>query len=148
MNKKNPLILVVAGVIIGLYWCQPITRYLKDWVHPQPKKLWFCPPTELVITNQSNPQSFEVTRMNWIVDYHPSQAPEKIGFMQALYKDNNITCYYQWENPQDKSTKLWMMVKLSPSVNDKILPYGSYWNKNLCSAGINACAFEVCVEQH
>lgn len=68
--------------------------------------------------------------------------------MQAsITEDNNVSCYYQWNNPKEPGTNLWMTVKLSPLVNQKIRSYGSYWQQdkstNMCSTGINACAFEI-----
>jgi hypothetical protein len=142
MKKRYPLILVLVGLIIGLYWYQPITSYLNNW-GLKPSKPIFCPSPDIVSANQNNSQSFIVDGKGWVIDYHSGLAPEKIGFMQALFENKNIICYYQWHNDQKPGTNLWMTIKLSPSVKDRISLYGSYWKDNLCTSGIEACAFQV-----
>ncbi|RUR04269.1 hypothetical protein [Legionella sp. km772] len=146
MNKKlSFLLLALICLSLSLYGYKPSRDYLSSLLRSVPKQLSFCPPTNLVVANQDNPQSFEIKGVHWAIDYHGWQAPEKIGFMQVLNQDNKLVCYYQWPNPKKKGTNLWMTVKLSPTVNTKIIPYGSYWSKNnqLCSAGIDACAYEI-----
>lgn len=142
------LILIIAGLIMALNWHEQIADYVQNWLHPKPKQLWFCPAPEQTVANQSNPGAFSINGVDWVVDYHGWPAPEQIGFMQVLItEDNNVSCYYQWNNPKEPGTNLWMTVKLSPLVNQKIRSYGSYWQQdkstNICSAGINACAFEI-----
>jgi hypothetical protein len=142
------LILIIAGLIMALNWHEQIADYVQNWLYPKPKQLWFCPAPEQTVANQSNPGAFSINGVDWVVDYHGWPAPEQIGFMQVLItEDNNVSCYYQWNNPKEPGTNLWMTVKLSPLVNQKIRSYGSYWQQdkstNICSAGINACAFEI-----
>ncbi|WP_058535135.1 hypothetical protein [Legionella saoudiensis] len=142
------LILILAGLILVLYGHESITSYLQNWIHPKPKQLWFCPAPDQVVANQSNPGAFTVNGLDWVIDYHGWTIPEKIGFMQVLItEDYNVSCYYRWSNPKEPGTNLWMTVKLSPLVTQTISTYGSYWQQDksssICSAGINACAFEI-----
>lgn len=150
MQRQSPFfIIITAGLIIALNWHAEFINYVQNWLHPKPQKLWFCPAPDQVSANQSNPDAFSINGVNWVVDYHGWSAPEKIGFMHALITEaGNVSCYYQWNDPKNPGTNLWMTVKLSPLINQKIRSYGAYWQQDnrsakICSVGINACAFEV-----
>ncbi|AWN73383.1 hypothetical protein LEAN103870_15690 [Legionella anisa] len=146
------LVIFIIGVAIGARYHPLIHMILeKIWnktEEPVTESLHFCPPPKIVKEHQYSPEAFQVEQLYWQMDYQGWQAPDGVGFMQALINaDNNLVCYYQWPNPKEKGTYLWMTIRLSPSVNQLVKPYGSYWTiqkkekQALCRSGINACGF-------
>ncbi|KTD40839.1 hypothetical protein [Legionella parisiensis] len=150
------LAIFVIGVVIGVYYHPLIHDVLekiwnkpeKPMAEPMTEELHFCPPPEIVKEHQYNPEAFQVGKLYWQMDYQGWEAPERVGFMQALINEkDDLVCYYRWPNPKDKGTYLWMTIHLSPSINQLVKPYGSYWTiqkkekQALCMSGINACGF-------
>ncbi|KTD73856.1 hypothetical protein [Legionella tucsonensis] len=145
------LVIFVIGVVIGAHYHRLIHVVLEKILNktqPMAKALHFCPPPQIVKEHQYNPEVFQVGKLYWQMDYQGWEAPNRVGFMQALINENNnLVCYYHWPNPKDKGTYLWMTIHLSPSVNQFVKPYGSYWTiqkekkQALCRLGINACGF-------
>ncbi|WP_439405782.1 hypothetical protein [Legionella bozemanae] len=112
------------------------------------EELHFCLLPKIVKEHQYNPEAFQVEKLHWQMDYQGWKAPDRVGFMQTLINENdNLVCYYCWPNPKDKGTYLWMTIHLSPSVNQLVKPYGSYWTiqkeekQALYRSEINACSF-------
>lgn len=146
------LFIFFLGIGLGWYY-SPILNDVWTIIgkkrHPTPTlKIHFCPPGAEVMKHQYDPEAFQSGGLFWQMDFEGWKGPDKVGFMQALInKNNNLVCYYHWPNPKDKGTYLWTTIHLSPSVNQIVKPYGSYWStekdeaKALCMAGINACAF-------
>nr|WP_255666659.1 MULTISPECIES: hypothetical protein [unclassified Legionella] len=146
------LAIFVIGVAIGVRY-HPLIHVVLEKIwnktqEPITETLHFCPPPQIVREHQYNPEVFQVEKLYWQMDYQGWKAPDKVGFMQALINENNnLVCYYRWPNPEDKGTYLWMTIHLSPSVNQLVKPYGSYWTiqkeekQALCRSGINACGF-------
>jgi hypothetical protein len=148
--KKNTLLIFAPLTFLFIFFLVYLSsNYIRGWMQEEPTQLNYCPSSDIVVANQSSLSPFKDNGAIWSIDFHGWPPPPKIGFMQAiLNSDHNVVCYYQWINPNDKGTNLWMTVKLSPSVTDEILPYGSYWNNKpdklkLCSAGEEACAFVI-----
>lgn len=156
--KNSLLILIIfaLGLIVGIYF-HSIIEFFEERVWENlstdaQSDIYFCPPPNTVKEHQYQFKTFQVGKLYWETEYHGWAATNSIGFMQAVInKDNNLICYYQWPNPHDKGTNLWMTVHLSPSVYQKVKIYGSYWQQEQkpeqkqkqisCSAGINACGF-------
>lgn len=153
--KKCLLILIIftAGIAVGSYYSpliQDLMGPIWEKIHQESKnnEPYFCPPAEVIIKHQYNPEEFQAGELYWQMDYQGWKAPGSVGFMQALINhNNNLVCYYRWPNPKDMGTYLWMTIHLSPSVNQVVKPYGPYWTiekkekQALCTSGINACAF-------
>lgn len=104
-----------------------------------------CPSPELIVRNKNNAGVYYANDQHWLNNYMGWAVPDVISFMQVIiYNTGNVECYYNWPSPKEQGTKLWMTVKLSSDVTQKIQPFGTYWNVNkdnkLCSSGIDSCA--------
>lgn len=145
------LVIFIVGISLGSYYSPLIKDLLKSsgdriYQETRTQEIHFCPPPSDVVKHQYDPDTFQIGALFWQMEYEGWKAPEKIGFMQALInQNNNLVCYYQWPNPKEKGTNLWMTIRLSPSVNQIVKSHGQHWSTQqgqaLCNSGINACAF-------
>ena len=106
-----------------------------------------CPSPEFVVSKRKVIGIYYANEQQWLNGYMGWSVPQTINFMQVLIdKTGSVECYYNWPSPKEQGTNLWMTVKLSSDVMQKVQPFGTYWdvkkktkNKS-CTSGIDACA--------
>ncbi len=141
------LIALFGGTLLGVYQHSSIT----DWIArvqtiTQPAQRHHCPPSDLVVANKNSLDPFQNNELHWKIAYRGWKIPDKIGFMQAIFNDDILSCYYQWPNPNEEGTYLWNTVQFLPKAGQTAKPHGPYWkkyekNKSMCIASNDACEF-------
>ena len=162
MIKYNPtrtslfiaIIFVVGGTVGGYYhsFIHALIERIVNITSSHP--VHYCPQPNIVKAQQDNSEEFISDELSWQMEFQGWKVPEKIGFMQALFnEDNTLICYYRWPDPKNRGTNLWMTIHLSPPENQIAKPYGSYWKnltentQALCTSGIKACGFILSQDQ-
>ena len=147
-NNKRFMILgsvFLCGLLSGYYAHVLVTPMLQV-----PKVSHYCPSPAVVTAHQDHSRAFEENQLHWKMGFRGWEAPKEISFMQALINENNsLICYYEWPNPNEVGTKLWLTVQLSPTANQMVKSIGLHWsavkddNKTIfkCTDGMRSCPF-------
>lgn len=138
----------IGGTLLGMYY-QSIAYWIEHMqTIIQPAQRHHCPPSDLVVANKNSLDPFQNNELHWKIAYRGWKIPDKVGFMQAIFNDGILSCYYQWPNPNEEGTYLWNTVQLLPKAEQTAKPHGPYWkkyekNKLMCIAGNDACEFSI-----
>lgn len=140
---------IICSIIIGF---PSVFNWLQHNLIP-PSKLkpvYYCPAPTIVNQYKKANSAWSDQSLSWSVEYQGWKAPAKILFMQALIakRDNSLKCYYQWPDPKQPSTWLWLVIKFNPQATQLAQPYGQHWESRgsvkQCSAGdVKTCAFYI-----
>ena len=159
------LIFLSLGITIGSIYHASFRALFEHYTKTE--VLYQCPSSELVFAQQANLKHFtteppcrekskekgdcDARKLYWKIGYKKGKATENLDFMQAIIgKDNNVSCYYHWPDPKKPGMYSWLIVHLSPYLDQVSQPYGAFWIKKessrFCKASADACRFRAVSE--